>query len=437
MPTLAALRQTRARQLEALRWLRPLWLLLGAFVLAGGFRNSPHPGLSGAGLQVALALAFAIAGIAGLVGTGALTLPLFIGPAMGSAAGLGTGRRGLAAKASLGLLIIGSGALVWVQPDGNGLLGLVTAATTLARLKPAWRGVAASGVLIVFVAIAESMHPTEKGFGSVVSLLLLGAVFLAATATQRFRQGDSRIEDLLTELERSRAAEHRAVALAERQRLAREMHDVLAHSLSGLMVQLQGARLLAAADPADPRLPESIDRAHQLARSGLQEARRAIGVLRDDQPASLDGPEGLAALAAGFERDSGIRCQFSLDGALPGLGAEARLALYRVTQEALTNIRKHASPSLVEVRLAGRRDGARLVIEDFGAMPDEPGRSDGSPGPVKTDRPVGTKATQAGDPPGAPGYGLTGMRERAELLGGSLTAARTASGFAVDLWLPA
>jgi signal transduction histidine kinase len=425
-PTLAALRQARARQLGALRWLRPLWLLLVAFLLASGFRNDPRPALSGAGLPVALALAAVTAGLVGLIGTGVLTFPLV----MGSGGGLGTDWRGLVAKVSLGLLVVGSGALVWLQPDGNGLLGLVAAVITLTRLRPAWCGAAAVAVLIVFVGVAELLQPARTGVDFLVSLMLLGAVYVAARANRRFREGDSQIEVLLIELERSRNAEVRAAALAERQRVAREMHDVLAHSLSGLMVQLQGARLLATADPADPRLPDTIDRAHHLARSGLQEARRAIGVLRDDRPPSLDGPNGLAGLAAGFERDSGIRCRFSVDGDLPGLGAEAQLALYRVTQEALTNVRKHARPTLVEVRLAGRPDGAHLVIEDFATMPEEPRPPNGLPRPAM--------APQDGNPPSAPdGYGLTGMRERAELLGGSLTAAPTAGGFAVDLWLPA
>jgi signal transduction histidine kinase len=425
-PTLAALRRARARQLGALRWLRPLWLLLVALLLAGGFRNDPHPALSGTGLAVALALAAVSAGLAGLIGTGVLTFPLVMGPC----AGLGTGTRGLVAKVSLGLLLVGSGALVWLQPDGNGLLGLVTAVITLTRLRPAWWGAAGVAVLIVFVGVTELLQPAQTGVEFLVSVLLLGAVYLAARATRRFREGDSQIEVLLIELERSRNAEVRAAALAERQRLAREMHDVLAHSLSALMVQLQGARLLATADPTDARLPGTIDRAHHLARSGLQEARRAIGLLRDDRPPSLDGPNGLAGLAAGFERDSGVRCRFSVDGDLPGLGAEAQLALYRVTQEALTNIRKHAHPSLVEVRLDGRPDGARLVIEDFATMPEVPGPPNGLPGPAIT--------AQGASPPSAPdGYGLTGMRERAELLGGSLTAAPTANGFAVHLWLPA
>src|SRR6202035_2212841 len=102
-------------------------------------------------------------------------------------------------------------------------------------------------------------------------------------------QAKQQAERLLTELQETRAAQAQAARLAERQRLAREMHDVLAHSLSGLMLQLEGARMLAAGDPGDPRLPGIIEHAHALGKSGLDEARRAIGVLRDDV---LPGPEG-------------------------------------------------------------------------------------------------------------------------------------------------
>ena len=145
-----------------------------------------------------------------------------------------------------------------------------------------------------------------------------------------------------------------AAGLAERQRLAREMHDVLAHSLSGLSLQLEGARMLVAADPADPRLPDAIDRAHHLARTGLEEARRAIGMLRDDD---LPGPDRLAALAEQFARDQAVPCDFAVSGEPHPLGSQARLALYRVAQEALTNVTKHASPTRVSLRLAYETDG--------------------------------------------------------------------------------
>ena len=108
---------------------------------------------------------------------------------------------------------------------------------------------------------------------------------------------------LLAELEQSRRSQEEAAALRERSRIAREIHDVLAHSLSGLMLQLEGARMLAATPNANGQLPAALDRAHHLAHAGLEEARRAIGALRDDD---LPGPERLERLTAEFSRDSSI-----------------------------------------------------------------------------------------------------------------------------------
>jgi signal transduction histidine kinase len=230
---------------------------------------------------------------------------------------------------------------------------------------------------------------------------------------RRIRMQEAQAEQLLIELEESRGAELRAAALAERQRLARDMHDVLAHSLSGLLLQLEGARLLAVSDPGDERLAGTIDRAHELARSGLDEARRAIGMLRDDE---LPGPDRLAALTGAFQADTGVPARFTSSGSPRDLPSAVRLALYRVTQEALTNVRKHARPARVDVRLTYLEDELTLTIEDFSASTADP-----------PERPA--------TPPGG-GYGLTGMRERAALLGGTLDAAPTGTGFLVQLRVP-
>src|SRR6185437_12827392 len=161
-------------------------------------------------------------------------------------------------------------------------------------------------------------------------------------------QAGDQAEQLLVELEGTRAAQAEAARLAERQRLARDMHDVLAHSLSGLILQLEGARMLVTEDSADPRLPAAIERAHHLGRSGLEEARRAIGLLRDDE---LPGPDRLADLAAQFQLVNDVPCLFTVSGDAPELSCEVGLAVYRVGQEALTNITKHACPDRVEMRL--------------------------------------------------------------------------------------
>ncbi|HWD10026.1 MAG TPA: sensor histidine kinase, partial [Actinomycetota bacterium] len=234
-------------------------------------------------------------------------------------------------------------------------------------------------------------------------------VYGVALLARRFRENTEEQERLLKEVEQTRAAQAQAAALAERQRLAREMHDVLAHTLSGLVLNLEGARLLAQRDGASPAVSGAVDRAHSLAKTGLDEARRAIGMLRDDE---LPGPERLAGLAAGFQEDSGVPCTLVTTGDPFDLGPEARLTLYRVAQEALTNIRKHAAAERVELRLAYNPGGAGLCVENF------------SP-------------NGAGDSGlGGTGYGLAGMRERAELLGGSLAAGPTEHGFRVELQVP-
>jgi len=195
------------------------------------------------------------------------------------------------------------------------------------------------------------------------------AFFLLSLFARRLRESNQRAELLLAELEQTRAAQAQAAALGERQRLAREMHDVLAHSLSGLVLNLETARLLAGQGGADPLVGDAIDRAHRLAKTGLEEARRAIGMLRDD---ALPGPERLAGLAAEFAGDSGVPCKVAVTGDGRDLGADVRLTFYRVAQEALTNIRKHARADRVEVYLAYEPAGTRLTTEDFDICGERP-----------------------------------------------------------------
>ena len=278
-------------------------------------------------------------------------------------------------------------------------------------------GVAGIGVILMLAAAAAHAHGHTPDPASVLTAALPGFAVAVVVLSRRLDRDSYQIERLLLDLERTQDAEVRAAALAERQRLAREMHDVLAHSLSGLTLQLEGARLLAVEDSADARLTDAIERAHHLAKSGLQEARRAIGMLRDDE---LPGPERLAGLAAEFQRDSGLPCEFAVAGPPHGLDPQVRLALYRVAQEALTNIRKHAHACRVEVRLSYQPHGTHLAVEDYG--PDQPAPAYSAVSSTASSA-VSSLPNGAGPAPstaaggGSHGYGLTGMRERAELLG--------------------
>jgi signal transduction histidine kinase len=374
------------------RWVRPLAVFVVGFVVTTAFQTTPGPGLHGQHLAVTAAV---------------------VGLSVATIAMLRVGRGSTAFSTSvICIAIVSSAALVGLQPDGPGFLGLFPAVSGAALRLPERVSGAVTAFAVAAVAVAWALAGNRSVEGVVLNEIGIVAFYILSMFARRYRESTEHAHRLLVELESSRAAQAEAAALNERQRLAREMHDVLAHSLSGLVLNLEGARLLAERDAVDAEVTRSIERAHRLAKTGLQEARRAIGMLRGDE---LPGPDGLTALAADFESDTGVPCALDVDGEERALGSDARLTLYRVAQEALTNIRKHAHPESVSVRLAYEPSGTRLTIEDVSPAADG-------------DRSLANAGS---------GYGLTGMRERAALLGGTLTAGPTGSGFRVELWVPA
>jgi signal transduction histidine kinase len=395
--TVAALRKTRVHRQEVLQRALPVAVIV---VVITAQRANPGPGWSGIHLGIALSM---------------------LGLVVAAVAGIRFQEPRSARVAVVGLLLASSVALMWLQPNGPGTIGLVLAVAfgtrlVTGRLAVALSAAAAGAILLLVILQGTGVYAKSSALG-VPGVVAVASLLITTVFGRRIQVQDAQADQMLLELEQTRGAELRAAALAERQRLAREMHDVLAHSLSGLVMNLEGARLLAASDPADPRLADTIDRAHHLARSGLNEARRAISVLRDDE---LPGPEGIETMTAEFARDSGIPCRFAVTGPRRDVSSETQLALYRVAQEALTNIRKHAHPDRAEVALAYEPRAVTLTVEDIETDP-------------AADRPEATVAPSALNG----GYGLTGMRERAELLGGTLTACPTGHGFRVELRVPA
>ncbi len=367
------------------RWLLPIVPLVLGVVVWTAFHSDPGPD----SVPVAIALGgFVLVGV-GVVAT--------------------LHRRGPVHLAFVVALLVASVVLMWLQPDGVAFAGIFVGLSLLAPLTPARQSIPLTVGTLLLLGIAGVVGGHGSVVTSILNAVLLASFYGMTFLAMRYGEAKRHAEQLVVELNESRAAEARAAGMAERQRLAREMHDVLAHSLSGLLLQLEAARMLLAEDPTDPRLPGVVDRAHQLGRTGLDEARRAIGMLRDDE---LPGPERLPGLAAQFQQDRDIPTRFTVSGQERELASEARLALYRVAQEALTNITRHARPVRVELHLAYEPSATRLVVEDFAT-------TDTAPAP-------------AGD-----GYGLTGMRERAELLGGTLTTDATPRGFRVELDVPA
>lgn len=349
------------------------------------------PGLSGEGLAVSLALVAFLAGLALAVPWGAIP-----------------DRPRIA-----GLALIGAASCVFaaLQPDAAGFTGIYFVVVVSAARLELRTAALLSAMSLACVIASFALFREDDAAGAIIGLLFsVTPWFFIMRLLRQVHRRREQAEALVKELRESRAAHAESVALAERGRLARDMHDVLAHSLSALALQLEGARLLAEDRGSDPELVAAIERAHHLAADGLSEARAAIGALRGD---AMPGPERLGALAEGF----GDRARLTVEGEPRPLASEARLAIYRTAQEALTNIARHSAAEHVDLRLAYEPDGTRLTIEDRGG---------------------GVPVAAGTDPdPARAGYGITGMRERAELLGGRLDAGPTERGFRVELWLPA
>src|SRR5207248_9446673 len=194
-----------------------------------------------------------------------------------------------------------------------------------------------------------------------------GAVFfgMAALFWGRVQRASQRNAQLVDDLRASRSAERRNAVAAERARLARELHDVLAHTLSSLSLHLESTRVLARSRRVDSAVVDGLERAVALARTGLDEARRAVDTLRDDAP---PGPDRIPALLAEFENATGVRCILEEEGQPRDLAAEARVAIFRSVQEALTNVAKHSNARQVRVRLIWRDDHVSLTVSDDGTL---------------------------------------------------------------------
>lgn len=300
--------------------------------------------------------------------------------------------------------------LMLVAPGAGPAIGTITAIVTAGLRLPVRQGAITASVLGMAFVVADGVSSHWSNLtGTAFTALGLAFAYLATASVRRVREERERAEALLAELQQSRAGELERAALAERARIAREIHDVLAHTLSALAVQLEGTRMLVEQRPGDPAAVAAVERAHRLATEGLAEAKRAIGALRGDK---LPGPEGLSRLVAEFSAATGTPGRFEVSGEPTPLRSEANLALFRTAQEALTNVRKHTAATSVEVRLRYEPEGAELLVED--AAPAV----------------VPNKGLLMS------GYGLLGMRERAELVGGTLEAGPLPTGFRVRLWLP-
>jgi signal transduction histidine kinase len=232
--------------------------------------------------------------------------------------------------------------------------------------------------------------------------LLLIVAFVSGRNRAAYRRQAEQSAALVTQMEQLRAEQRRAAVLEERTRIAREIHDVLAHSLGALGIQLQAVHAVLGEQGDTGRALSLLSQAQRMAKDGLAETRRAVHALRADT-AGLD--EQLTALIDTHRSRHHAAVSFRIGGQPRPLPPEATVALIRTAQEALVNTAKHAPAQPVELGLHYGEDGVQMIISNP-LLPGTPG----SPGP----------GTAFGTVNG--GYGLTGMRERLLLIGGSLTA---------------
>src|ERR1700744_2186129 len=317
----------------------------------------------------------------------------------------------------ISLLGYASIALMTVQPSGTAVIGTYAAVASAVIRLPKRLALATLIPIIAIVEIGVLATSSERFLVFSWTAIAFIFMFVIGHLLRLSENHQIQAQELLEEEERTRLARNEAAALDERSRIARELHDVLAHSLSALSVELEGARLLALDRDVDSEVIAAIGRAHRHAAAGLDEARAAIKALRGD---SVPGPDKIEDLIEEI-RAHGIEYTLAIGGEPRRLRSEAALAVFRTAQEALTNVRKHAEEAeLVEIRLDYDPDGVQLIVTD----------SAGSGGEPRVPQPAALAGTGAG-------YGVSGMRERAELIGGRLLAGPTEDGFRVELWVPA
>jgi signal transduction histidine kinase len=387
--------RVQAAQAEALRRFRrqgrqlaPLRLWVVAIVVLVALTSKPGIGLSGRHLALAICLVVYLIEILGW--------PILR-------------RDGVAARVGeLAVLGASSIAIVVLQPNGvSELPGSAVVFIAGVSLSPAF-AVAVGAAVTAGVAIAVGVAGGSSA-DIAASALLCAVLGITGALLRRYRLSQEATELLLARLEDARDDQARAAAAEERASIARELHDVLAHSLSGLSIQLEMVRKIAGKEGAPADLRAAIDGAADLAKQGLAEARDAVGALRRDDRLGVDQ---LPGLVAHFRRDFSLAVDYTVAGTPRPVAPDLGLALYRVAREALTNVARHAEGATTHVELSFGAAEVRLVVTDGG----------------------GSQSALAAE---GSGWGLAGVRERIKRLGGDLSAGPSGAGWSVVVSAPA
>ena len=393
----AAIAESRERAVRSNARLRPvLWIML-VITLISAIHAHPGPGLDGKRLWITVVLV----GVCLLLALNAADLWPLGRPVPRVAYPLLLGGFGLAHEL--------------LAPTNMSSLPTTACVFMACLMLPTRLGAAIGGVLTGGLMLAGLIVPGGSVWLAGVEFVFCAVLGLTAFSMRQAGENQARAEILLAQLEDAREAEAKAVAMAERTRIARELHDVLAQSLSGLAIQLEAARRMARREEVGEQLQGVLDRAGGLVKEGLDDARRAVGALRGSPAPVLDR---LPELVERFQADHHVDVRLRVEGTPRDLSAEAGLALYRGAQEALTNVSRYARGTQSTVTLCYGPAGVVLTVVDLGKAAEDAGYS---------------------GPPKGSGMGLIGMRERLAQVGGSTQAgpSEEGDGWTVRMEVPA
>jgi len=312
------------------------------------------------------------------------------------------------AAIAIGVMAAAGGALVAFAPLAVTFVGVAALGATIGWSMRTAGWVIAAGLVAMLISVPASGHS--------LGILSLGfGVALAGTAMglSRHQSQERAAQAVLLSVERERAdlGQARAELLADRNHLGRELHDVLAHTLAALSLQLEAlnATMHAGGHSVGPEVVYQVERTKRLVREGLAEARNAVRALRDDlEPL----PDQLAKLAADQQSS------FAVTGEVRALSPQVTLALYRAAQEGLTNALKHAPEAATGIELNFGPESVTVTV------------TNGPPGAEATRRDLSPLASSGG------GYGLTGISERLQTLGGEMEAGPSHGGWRLIAEVP-
>ncbi|WP_433399361.1 sensor histidine kinase [Streptomyces sp. CA-146814] len=337
-------------------------------------------------------------------------------------------RRRLPEKMLLLAIAVGVLQLVGDVRPGIGNFAMLVITFTVATIGERWASRLALVCSLSAAALSQVRWEAEPGgswpqqiFVTVIMTVPFVLAWVMGDSLRTRRAYFSQLEERAARLEREREAQSKVAVAAERARIARELHDVVAHNVSVMVVQADGAAYVMDAAPDQAR--QALETISSTGRQALAEMRRLLGVLRTgDAPESGEyvpqpDVEQIEDLVDQVRR-TGLAVDFKVEGTARPLPSGVELTAYRIVQEALTNTRKHGGPDAgASVRLVYFDDGLGLLVEDDG-------------------RGAAHELYEDGGADGA-GHGMIGMRERVGMVGGTLDAGpRPGGGFRISALLP-